>query len=168
MSASNLPGPASGPHGNHGLYVKAANGLRLRDRRVQRLVRKMRVAMPWLEEVDLPAARAWAQFEVLADQVYAWLRASSVVNAKGEGKRLLHDFRQLRQTQLEFARQLGMTPASRAALKASRDNGAFDLASVIADDAADGAIAVSELRKRPASESKANNASDGGDDAEPS
>jgi hypothetical protein len=33
----------------HGLYVKARNGLKLRDRKVSRLVQKMRTAMHWLE-----------------------------------------------------------------------------------------------------------------------
>lgn len=126
MSDKPLP-PATGPHVPSGLYVKAQNGLRLRDQRVRRLVRKMRVAMPWLEDVDIPAARAWAQLEVLADQVYAWLRVGNVVNNQGEGKTLLDDFRKLRQAQLTYARELGMTPTARMALKASGTKAAFDL-----------------------------------------
>lgn len=39
----------------HGLYVRSANDLRLRSRKVQRLVRNMQCVMPWLERSDLPA-----------------------------------------------------------------------------------------------------------------
>jgi hypothetical protein len=38
-----------------GLYVLSASGLKLRDRKAQRLVRSMRVAMPWPEDSDVPA-----------------------------------------------------------------------------------------------------------------
>jgi hypothetical protein len=48
--------------------------------------------------------------EVLATQVFAVLRAGSVVNAKGEGKRLLDDYRKLRLAQAVYSRELGMTP----------------------------------------------------------
>src|SRR5207244_1262647 len=48
-----------------GLYVRAANGRQLRDRSVQRLVSKLRQALPWLKPSDLPAARAWCEIEVL-------------------------------------------------------------------------------------------------------
>jgi hypothetical protein len=110
-----------------GLYVRASAGIKLRDRLTTRLVRKMFVAMPWLEEEDRPAARAWAQFEYLSGQVYAVLRAGSVVNAAGEGKRLLDDYRKLRLAQAVFARELGMTPAARMAIKADGSRAAFDL-----------------------------------------
>jgi hypothetical protein len=48
-----------------GLYVRASSGKRLRDRKVGRLVHRMRQAMPWLTDADEPA-RAWAQLEVSA------------------------------------------------------------------------------------------------------
>ncbi len=69
MSAeSNAKVPAR--HAQTGLHVKSANGLRLRDRKVQRLVRKMQIVVPWLEPSDYPTCRAWA-VEVLASRVYA-------------------------------------------------------------------------------------------------
>ena len=52
-----------------------------------------------------PAVRAWAEFEYLAEQVYAASRAGSVINAKGEGKRLLDDYRKLRLAQAVFSRE---------------------------------------------------------------
>ena len=130
---SNQTEERSPKHGRSGLYVKAAPGIKLRDRKVSRLVRKMRTVMPWLEPADLPAARAWAELEYLAGQVYAVLRIGSVVNAKGEGKRLLDDYRKLRQAQLQFSRELGLTPAARMAIKANGTRAAFDLAAQLAD-----------------------------------
>ena len=89
----------SGPPEKTGLYVRATNGLKLRDRRVRRLVRRMFGAMRWLEPSDRPACHAWAELEVLATRVYAELRDQGLLNARGEARRLLHDYRQLRQAQ---------------------------------------------------------------------
>jgi hypothetical protein len=119
-------------HASTGLYVKAAPGLKLRDRKVTRMVRRMRGVMHWIEDSDLPACRAWAELEVLAGQVYAALRVLGVLNGKGEGRRLLDDYRKLRQTQAVLSRELGMTPAARMAIKASGTRAAFDLAAEMA------------------------------------
>jgi hypothetical protein len=115
-----------------GLYVRAQPGLRLRDKKVERLARKMRSVMPWLEPSDTPTARAWAEFEFLAGQVYAALRAFGVLNREGEARRLLDDYRKLRQTQVVLARELGMTPAARMAIKANGTKAALDLAAAMA------------------------------------
>jgi hypothetical protein len=112
--------------------VRSTNGLKLRDRKVQRLVRAMRLAMPWLEPSDIPACRSWAQLEILSDRAFAILNSVGLVNRSGEPLRLLTDFRQLRLAQLAYERELGMTPASRQALRTAGDNAAFDLAAVAA------------------------------------
>ena len=124
--------PTTGRRASTGLYVRARPGLKLRDKKVERLARKMRAVMPWLEPSDMPACRAWAEMEYLAGQVYAVLRAGGVFNQKGEARRLLTDYRQLRQAQLGFARELGMTPAARMAIKATGTRAAFDLAAQMA------------------------------------
>ena len=115
-----------------GLYVKAAPGLKLRDRRVLRLAGKVRAVMPWLEPSDFPTVRAWAELEILAGQVYAALRGFGVLNREGEARRLLDDYRKLRQTQVVLARELGMTPAARMAIKANGTKAALDLAAAMA------------------------------------
>lgn len=127
---SEVPAPTT--RARTGLYVKASPGLRLRDRKVTRLVRKMRAALPALQDCDMPACRAWAQFEYLAEQVYAILRTGAVVNAKGEGKRLLDDYRKLRQAQLLFARELGLTPAARRAIRMGKNDEPIDIAALMA------------------------------------
>ncbi len=115
------------------LYVRAAAGLKLRDHKVQRLVQRMRIAMPWLQASDIPQARAWAQLEVIADQVYAALRAMGPLNSNGEARRLVDDFRKLRQTQNGLANALGMTPASRLALGVMSGRSAIDIPSNLAN-----------------------------------
>jgi len=119
----------------HGLYVKAKNGLRLRDQRVRRLLRRLKTAMPWLEPADEPVARAWCELEVLSQRCYADLRDRGLLNAEGEARRLLDDYRKLRNTQLSLASALGMTPAARIAIKAGSRKADFDLAAAMAVDA---------------------------------
>jgi hypothetical protein len=127
----NAPAPVS-KRASTGLYVRALPGLRLRDKKVERLARKVRGLMAWLEPSDAPAVRAWCELEILSEQVYAALRALGVLNSKGEGKRLLDDYRKLRATQAIFSRELGMTPAARMALKATGTRAAFDIAGAMA------------------------------------
>jgi phage terminase small subunit len=125
-----------------GLYVRAAPGLKLRDRKVTRLAVKVRAVMPWLEPADAPTVRAWCELEYLAGQVYAALRALGTVNKQGETRRLVDDYRKLRQTQIVLSRELGMTPASRMAIKASGRRAPLDLAAAMAngdvEDVSDG------------------------------
>ena len=99
-----------------GLYVKAPNGMQLRHRRVRRLVNKAQAVLPWLGPADLPTLRGWAELEILGASVFALLITDGVINDDGEPRALLREFRQLRQAQLPYERELGMTPASRAAL----------------------------------------------------
>ena len=100
------------------IYVKAPAGRQLRDRSVQRLVSKLRQALPWLTPSDLPATRAWCEAEVLSRLVFHELRVSGIVTGQGEPRRLLSEYRQLRATQLGYARDLGMTSQARKSLGA--------------------------------------------------
>jgi len=99
---------------------------------VQRLVRSMRIAMPWLEDSDGPAYRAWAQMEILADTAFAVLQQLFIVGKNGEPRRLLTDFGQLRQARLAYERVLGMTPAARVAIQANGSRAPVDLAAAFA------------------------------------
>jgi len=98
-----------------GLYsVKV--GPKLRSRRVRRLVNRLFDVLPWLTESDRPAARSWAELEFVGAAVFAEIMANGVTNGKGEARRLVSDWRQLKQVQLAYERELGMTPAARANL----------------------------------------------------
>lgn len=132
------------PHAGTGLYLKTGNGLRLRHQKVRRLVEKMRTTMLWLEPSDIPAARAWAELEILGANVFAELAINGVTNHEGEPRRLLTELRQLRQTQLAYERELGMTPAARMAIKANGTRAAFDLAAALAEARLKGSDEVSD------------------------
>ena len=81
---------------------------------------------------DLPACRGWAELEILGATAFTELFQNGLLNTKGEPRRLLAEFRQLRQAQLMYERELGMTPAARMAIKASGTRAALDLAGALA------------------------------------
>src|SRR5215472_3669510 len=64
----------------------------------------------------------------MSDIAFAALRAKGIMNPKGEPRRLLQEFRQLRAAQLACARELGMTPAARMAIRVDGTRAAFDMA----------------------------------------
>ncbi len=75
--------PAKRPYTKTGVYVKSRNGLKLRDERVRRMVRKMFLHMRWLEPSDKPACHAWAELEVLAQRVLRGATRSRLVECAG-------------------------------------------------------------------------------------
>ena len=68
---------------------------------------------------------------MLATIAYAELRDRGLGNGHSEARRLLDDYRKLRQTQIALSRELGMTPLARMALKVGRTSG-DDLAAALA------------------------------------
>jgi hypothetical protein len=93
MGSQESPTTLRRPPARTGLYATSADAMRIRAQRVRRLVRKMRAVMPWIEESDLPACRAWAEMEILSAMAFAELHLNRVTNAEGEPRRLLTDFR---------------------------------------------------------------------------
>jgi hypothetical protein len=81
----------------------------------------------------VPTARTRAEFEYLAEQIYAAIRGMGR-STDGEARRLVDDYRKLHQTQAAFARELGITPAARMTIKASSKDSVFDIAVAIAID----------------------------------
>jgi hypothetical protein len=129
------------PQVQTGLYAASKNVLGPRSQRIRYLVRLLRKRMPWLEESDLPACRAWAELEILGAIVFTELASNGPLTPEREGRRLLDDYRRMRSTQLLYEKELGMTPAARMAIKASGTRAAFDLAAAMvrtADEGSDG------------------------------
>jgi hypothetical protein len=83
--------------------------------------------MLWLEASDFPAMRARSEREYLSKQVCAALASMGVLNRQGEARRQLFEYRQLQATQVMLARELGLTPAARMAIKATGSHAALDL-----------------------------------------
>jgi hypothetical protein len=54
------------------------------------------------EPADEPACRVWAELEILADRAFIILQTIGIIDRAGNPKRLLTDFRQLRQAQLAY------------------------------------------------------------------
>ena len=54
--------------------------------------------------------------ELKIDAVSTELEKNGVVNTRGEPKRLLSEYRGLLAMQLQYARELGLTPTARASL----------------------------------------------------
>jgi hypothetical protein len=119
--------PKGSNHAMTGLYVKSPKGLKLRDRSVQRIVAKMRELCPWIEMQDLPLLRRWAEIELHASRIHAFLKLIGEVNNQGDPRRLINELRMLAQTQASIGAQLGLSPASRMAIKATGTRAAFDL-----------------------------------------
>jgi len=114
--------PGNGNAVQHGVYARTGTGLQRRDKRVRRLVAKVLAAIPAFEPSDIPVLKAWAELEILAASAFLSLSdrdeagRARITDADGKPRELLTVYRQIRQTQLPFARELGLTPAARRAL----------------------------------------------------
>jgi hypothetical protein len=128
-----------------GLYSRSPTARRLRDNQVNYHLRKMRALCPWLERSDIYVARRFAELELLASRAYAELRARTLANDEGRSRRLLDDYRRLVALSIVAARELGLSPAARMAIKANSANAALDLV---------GQFAADEARSRVASDAK--------------
>jgi hypothetical protein len=114
---------------NTGLYSRQ-RGVHLRDLKVAALVRRMRRAAPWLCDSDVPVCQTWARLEILICIGYTALTQGNAYFDKktGEARRLRQDVRRLIDSQLNFSRELGLTPASITSIRANSTNAAVDVA----------------------------------------
>lgn len=103
---------AQSPSNVKGLYSRLKRDVKVRDHRVRYLVWRLRKVCPWIGESDLPAARAWAQLNILSEIAYARLRDEDI-GPGGEPRKLLAEFRALKAAELADSRELGLTPATR-------------------------------------------------------
>ncbi len=117
----------------HGGYVRSPSALVLRSRKVARLVRRMRAAMPWLEDADVPACRSWAELEIIGAALFTGImKEGATIGPNKDGdvgaRRLVEDHRKNQLAKIALERELGMTPLARSTLKVNRDNSALDFA----------------------------------------
>ena len=73
----------SEPTATRALYVALKKRTAVRDRRVYRLLGKMRALCPWLSDSDGPACRAWAEMEIIATVAYGRLRDEGLTTPAG-------------------------------------------------------------------------------------
>lgn len=120
----------------HGLYARSPSALEIRGRKVARLMRRLRLVVPWLEPSDESTARAYCELEILSAAIFASLTKTGTTRVSADGKdlevrALVDAHRQMKQAQLAYARELGLTPLARAALKVAGTRSAFDLPSAM-------------------------------------
>lgn len=115
-------------------------------------------AMPWIRPEHIPLVRQWCELEEIRRAMFAGivqLPGTGIIriDAKAQEvsvRRLVHDHRQIAQTQLLLENALLMTPASRAALSAG-DN-PTDLVSLMASAAATEAVEPEAVEPEPPAE----------------
>ena len=109
--------PPGQSHARTGVYVKSPKGRATRTRLITGIVLKVREMLPWLQPCDMAAARSWAEFEYIISLAFTELVQNGLTNRKGDSRRLLTDWRQLKLAQLAYERELGMTPSARDAIR---------------------------------------------------
>ncbi len=119
-----------------GAYARSPSALEVRGRKVARLMRRLRVVAPWLEPSDESTARAYCELEILSASIFAKLVTTGTTKLTADGKdlevrRLVDAHRQMKIAMLGHARELGLTPLARAALKVAGSRSAFDLPSAM-------------------------------------
>jgi hypothetical protein len=113
----------------------------VRARLVSSLVDSAAEQMPWLRDEHLPLLRQWAELEVIRRAAFAGIVHHGLFSVNEETrnvsvKRLVHDHRQIAQTQLMFQRELMMTPLVASQL-GNGGKEALDLVGLMADTQAD-------------------------------
>ncbi len=117
----------STPAVQHGYYARSPSALEIRGRKVARLMRRLRAVAPWLEPSDESTARAYCELEIISAGIFAALTKLGLLNGKAEARQLVDQHRRIKLAQLAYARELGLSPASRMAIKATGTRAAFDL-----------------------------------------
>lgn len=122
-----------------GLYAKSTTFVGLRDAQIRAYATRIRRQCPWMVNQDIFLIRRFCQAELLAEAIYARLRAEGVFTKDGEVKRLANEWRKLALAQLQLGSALGLHPQSRSALR----NDSMPSAIEISDDDARAALQIS-------------------------
>jgi hypothetical protein len=109
------------------IYARTKTAVRERDRRMERLA-KTAYEFLGLKPSDRPAVKAWAQMELLATEAYHAIRRNGVEKSI----KLFNDYRMFRGTQLQWAKEIGLTPQARLRLTDGKDEREPDLVTRLA------------------------------------
>jgi len=128
----------SKPPISHRTYARSADAVKIKAGKVARLVNEAFRVLPWLKPEHRPLVVRWAELEIVIRCAFAGLTQVGLLNVDNETrevgvKRLVHDYRQLVQTQTIIARELLLTPAVAAQLGG---NSPVDLVGLMAESAA--------------------------------
>jgi hypothetical protein len=111
---------------------KPSRAQRERDQAVRRIVRKLQLLSPHLDDWRfLPLLRSYARVSLLIERSYQVIRNSeSLIGEDGEVRSSVDTVRRLSETQSRLAEKLGLTPAT---LRAFSKEKTVDLAAALAD-----------------------------------
>jgi hypothetical protein len=128
MSRSALQQRQSAPL-THGLY-RTRTGLPRRDRRrLAQYESELLQLLPWLEASDNSTVRSFCYLLLLRDKIMSAIGDHGVLTDEGDVRRLAGELRQTLTALLQYSRELGLSPASRASLGLMSARGrAIDLA----------------------------------------
>jgi len=82
-------------------------------------------SMAWLTEADKPAARGWAELEIIGAACFSDLIGRGIAGEDGTPRKMLSDWRLLKATQLAYEAALGMLPSARASMGLDVAKGQF-------------------------------------------
>ncbi len=116
--------------------------MEIRARKVARLMRRLRAVAPWLEPSDEAACRAYCELDYVGAVIFAAMAKTGEDGVLRTGttgdlevRKLVEAHRTNRLAQLAYAKELGLTSASRIAIRATSDRIHTDLAArMVADD----------------------------------
>jgi hypothetical protein len=105
----------------HKVYAKSQWALNIRARSASALVNAAYAQLPWLRPEHRPLVARWAELQVIIQCAFNGIVQNGMFRTdikSGElsAKRLVHDYRQLVDTQVRVAAALLMTPAAQAAV----------------------------------------------------
>ena len=104
----------------HGLYTQDPEMLKLRAQDIDELVDATLLLAPWIQKSDYGAVRSWAECRKMGDLAGAALQRMGPFRVKdGDliARKLTTEHRLYRQQELAYAKELGLTPASRAGVR---------------------------------------------------
>lgn len=108
---------------------------------VQRHMRDVKLACPWLEVADLPLIKRFAELQVIIGRLYFEIHLNGAFDNKRQPRFVLDTYRRMVLAQAAIARELGLSPLARKqlSLAAQGDDLAAALAKRVSSESDSGA-----------------------------
>jgi phage terminase small subunit len=105
------------------IFGISKEAIAVRDAFVKQMVERMFKIAPHLTPADVPLARRYCELEHLVTLAFAEIRRrESAAMFNGVSDNLLNNYRRFASLQIQCANTLGLSPASRAALRLGKEN----------------------------------------------
>src|SRR5271154_5189993 len=104
--------------------VRKKSPFEIRKKRIGHLTRHILQIAPWLTNSDYGVMRSYAECQVISAELFAKIVALGVEKNDGEVRAIVDAWRRVKQTELQYANSLGLSPKARKEL---RDAGGRDV-----------------------------------------